>query len=534
MQMDNRSVAGEAQRGWSFAGWRFVPGQDGLCDPGGRIVELTRQEARLLTVFLRAAGRTLSRDFLLDALGEATKDVFDRAIDTLVSRLRQKLGDDARRPHFIVTRHGSGYSFVAPVKPLTAAATPVGVATAEIERPTIAVLPFRNLSDDQQFDHIAAGLTDEIIVGLARSQNFIVVGRSAAYAYGAGKATDFDRAERDLATRYIVEGSLRKRGDDVRVTVRLAERETGRHLWAENFDRPLRQLLAVQEEVTNNVITTLQPRLHRAEALRVQGIPSEHLDAWSLFVRGMIAYYSMRPSSLQEAADLAREAIARRPDYANAHALLSVAVRTLAANGGKGDPAALNAESLAAGRRAIELDPDHSYTLGALGSALVFTGQARNALPYLERALEIDPTYGPLAATLAMARVYLGHAEEATASAERAVELSRNDPVAGHFTWFALANAELLAGRNDAADAAIRWALSLNPAYAWSRVLLANVLGLQGNRTEAQAALAEAARGFGDTARLVEVYRTLHLTRFERAEDAERMKAGLKAAGVEI
>ena len=534
VQTENRLASQETKRGWSFAGWRFAPDHDGLSAPDGHAVELTRQETRLLTVFLRAAGRTLSRDFLLDSLGETNKDVYDRAIDTLVSRLGQKLDDDARRPQFIVTRHGSGYSFVAPVKPLTEAAAPARAVPAEIERPTIAVLPFRNLSDDQQFDHIAAGLTDEIIVGLARSQNFTVVGRSAAYAYGAGKATDFDRAERDLATRYIVEGSLRKRGDDVRVTVRLAERETGRHLWAENFDRSLRQLLAVQEEVTNNVITTLQPRLHRAEALRVQGIPSEHLDAWSLFVRGMIAFYSARRSSLQEATELARQAIARRPDYANAHALLSVTVRSLAANGGNGDPAAMNAESLAAGRRAIELDPDHSYTLGALGSALVFTGHARDAIPYLERALELDPTYGPLAATLAMARVYLGHAEEATASAERAVELSRNDPIAGHFTWFALANAELLAGRIEAADAAVRWALSLNPAYAWSRVLLANLLGLQGNRTEAQAALAEAAHGFGDTARLVEVYRTLHLTRFERAEDAAKMKAGLKAAGVEI
>jgi tetratricopeptide (TPR) repeat protein len=320
----------------------------------------------------------------------------------------------------------------------------------------------------------------------------------------------------------------------VRVTVRLAERETGRHLWAENFDRPLSQLLALQEEVTSSVIATLQPRLHRAEVLRNQGIPPEHLDAWSLFVRGMIAFYSMRPTSLQEAIDLARAAIARRPDYANAHALLSVTIRSFAANGGKGDPAVLNAESLAAGRRAIELDPDNSYTIGALGSALVFTGQARNALPYLERAVEIDPTYGPLAATLAMARIYLGHVEEASAFAERAVELGRNDPVTGHYTWFALASAELLAGRNDAADAAVRRALSLNPAYAWSRVLLANVLGLQGNRTEAQAALVEAARGFGDEARLIEVYRTLHLTRFERAEDAARMAAGLKAAGVEI
>ena len=469
MQPENRLASHETKRGWSFAGWRFVPDHDGLSAPDGRVVELTRQETRLLTVFLRAAGRTLSRDFLLGSLGEANKDVYDRAIDTLVSRLRQKLNDDARRPLFIVTRHGSGYSFMAPVKPLTEAPLPVSVALAQIERPTIAVLPFRNLSEDQQFDHIAAGLTDEVIVGLARSQNFTVVDRSAAYAYGAGKATDFDRAERDLATRYVVEGSLRKRGHDVRVTVRLAERETGRHLWAENFDRPLSQLLALQEEVTNCVITTLQPRLHRAEALRVQGIPPEHLDAWSLFVRGMIAFYSARRSGLQEATELARQAIARRPDYANAHALLSVTVRSLAANGGVGDPAAMNAKLLAAGRRAIELDPDHSYTLGALGSALVFTGQARDALPYLERALEIDPTYGPLAATLAMARVYLGHADEATASAERAVELNRNDPVASYFTWFALASAELLAGRNDAADAAIRWALSLNPAYAWSR-----------------------------------------------------------------
>jgi len=534
VQTETRSASHETKRGWSFAGWRFAPDHDGLWAPDGRVVELTRQEARLLTVFLRAAGRTLSRDFLLDSLGEANRDVYDRSIDTLVSRLRQKLSDDARRPQFIVTRHGSGYSFVAPVKPLTEPTAPARAVPAEIERPTIAVLPFRNLGDDQQFDHIAAGLTDEIIVGLARSQNFTVVGRSAAYAYGAGKATDFDRAERDLATRYIVEGSLRKRGDDVRVTVRLAERETGRHLWAENFDRPLRQLLAVQEEVTTKVITTLQPRLHRAEALRVQGIPSEHLDAWSLFVRGMIAYWGASRSSLQEAADLAREAIARRPDYANAHALLSVAVRTLAANGGKGDPAALNAESLAAGRRAIELDPDHSYTLGALGSALIFTGHARDGIPYLERALELDPTYGPLAATLALARVYLGHADEAIACAERAVELSRNDPVAGHFTWFALASAELLAGRNDAADAAIRRALSLNPVNVWNRVLLANVLGLQGNRTEAQAALADAARAFGDTARMIEVYRTLHLTRFERAADAAKMKAGLKAAGVAI
>ena len=534
MQTENRLISQETRRGWSFAGWRFVPDCDGLTTPDGVVVELTRQESRLLSVFLRAAGRTLSRDFLLDALGEADKDVYDRAVDTLVSRLRQKLRDDARRPRFIVTRHGSGYSFVAPAKPLAEAASTIDNTLGRIERPTIAVMPFRNLSEDLQFDHVAAGLTDEIIVGLARSQNFTVVGRSAAYAYGSGKATDYERAERELTTRYVVEGSLRKLATVVRLTIRLSERESGRHLWAENFDRPLSQLVALQEEVTNSVITTLQPRLNRAEALRLQGVPAEHLDAWSLFVRGMIAFYSMRASSLQEAADLARQAIARRPDYANGHALLSVAVRTLAANGGKGDPDALHAESLAAGHRAIELDPDNSYTIGALGSALVFTGQARNAIPYLERAGEVDPTYGPIAATLAMALVYVGQADEAATCGQRAVELARNDPIAGHFSWYALANAELLRGRHDAAEIAIRRALALNPAYVWSRVVLANVLGMQGKKAPAQAAVSEASLPFGSTDKLIEIYRTLHLPRFEHPDDAARMVEGLKAAGVAI
>jgi TolB-like protein/Tfp pilus assembly protein PilF len=527
-------VTGPAQTakgGWTFAGWRFAPEHGGLREPDGSAVELTRQEERLLALFLQAAGRTLSRDFLLEALSDAGKDVYDRAVDTLVSRLRQKLGDDARQPRLIVTQHGRGYSFAAPVRKLPGDAGIPAAAPSEVECPTIAVWPFRNLSSENRLDHLAAGLTDEILVALARSQSFTVIGRSAAYAYGAGKDTDFDRAKRELAARYIVEGSLRKRGQDVRVTVRLTEQETGRHLWAENFDRPMDQLLAVQEEVTDSIISTLQPRLIRAEALRVRGMAAEHLDAWSLFVRGMVAFYSFRRSGVQEASDLAREAIARRPDFANAYALLSVAIRVLVANGGDGDPAELNAQSLAAGRRAVELDPDHTYTLGSLGSALVYTGRARDGIPYLERAIEIDPTYCPTVATLAVALVYCGQAEEAAACAERAVKLSRNDPVAGHYSWFCLANAELMRGRAEAAETAIRRALALNPGYVWSHVLLGNLLGLQGDTAGAQGAIADAAQLFGGVEKLIDIYRTLHLTRFERTEHAARMAAGLTAAG---
>ena len=518
---------------WSFAGWSFSPERGDLSAPDGRSIDLTRQETRLLALLLQAGGRTLTREFLLDSLGEPDRPVYDRAVDKLVNRLRQKLGDDGRRPRFIRTQHGFGYSFAEPVQSSTDVAIDPAVAPPSVDRPTIAVWPFQNLSGEVQFDHLAAGLTDEVIVALARSRGFVVAGRSAAYAYGVGQATDFDRVRRDLATRYLVEGSLRKRGDDVRVSVHLAERESGRRLWAENFDRPLQRLLAVPEEVTDNIVATLKPRLHRAVVARVRGIAPQHVDAWSLLARGMIAYFSMRPSGLQEAIDLAREAIARVPDYANAHALLSVATRTLAANGGDGDPGEMNARSLAAARRAVELDPDSSITFVALGTALAFTGQARDALPPLERALEIDPSYGPAAAALALARVYLGQADEAVAAAERAVELSGNDPIAGHFTWFALASAETLRGHFDAAEEAVRRSISTNPAYAWSRVLLANLQGLQGKAAEAKASLAQVAHAFGGMTKLAMVHRTLHLTRFERGVDATNMVAGLRAAGFE-
>jgi tetratricopeptide (TPR) repeat protein len=134
-------------------------------------------------------------------------------------------------------------------------------------------------------------------------------------------------------------------------------------------------------------------------------------------------------------------------------------------------------------------------------------------------------------AALALALVYCGQPEEAAACAERAVKLSRNDPVAGHYSWFCLANAELMRGRAEAAEMAIRRALALNPGFAWSHVLLANLLGLRGDTAGAQSVIADAAQLLGGVDKLIDIYRTLHLTRFERPEHAAKMAAGLTAAG---
>jgi TolB-like protein/Flp pilus assembly protein TadD len=528
------TTSDEDQPAWSFDGWRFAPAKRVLLAPDGQPVDLTRQEMRLLTLFLKARGRTLTRDFLLDALGEPDRPVFQRAVDKLVNRLRQKLGDDARRPHLIRTQHGFGYTFAAAVQPWTDDLGGRASAGPSVDLPTIAIWPFRNLSGDRQFDHLAAGLTDEIIGMLARSRGFTVVGRTAAYAYGIGETTDFERLHRDLVARYLVEGAVRKRADHVRVSVHLLERETERRLWAEKFDRPLAQLLAVPEEVTARIIGTLKPQLHRAAAARVQGIAAEHIDAWSMLARGMIAFYTMRPDGLREAVDLARQAIARVPHYAAAHALLSVAIRTLAANGGDGDPAEMNSQSLEAARRAVELDSESSVSLVALGTALAFTGNARDAVPPLERALEIDPSQGATAASLALALLYLGDADNAVAMAEHSVGLGPNDPIAGYFMWFALASAETFRGRYDVAEQAARRSISANPSYAWSRLLLVNLHGLQGSLAEARATLAQLADAFGGMAKLAAAYRNLHLSRFESGVDTAKMVAGLHAAGLRI
>jgi TolB-like protein/Tfp pilus assembly protein PilF len=532
-QSDRSAVAAADRRKWSFAGWHFTPGRGDLSAPDGRSVDLTRQETRLLTLLLQAGGRTLNRGFLIDSLGEPDRPVYDRAVDKLVNRLRQKLGDDGRQPRFIRTQHGFGYNFATPVQSSTDV-TDAKVTLSSVDLPTIAVWPFQNVSGDAQFDHLAAGLTDEIIGLLARSRGLSLVGRSAAYAYGVGKATNFDQVQRDLTTRYVVEGSLRKHGDDVRVSVHLSEPATDRRLWAEKFDQPLQRLLAVPDEVANSIVATLKPRLQRAAAEQTQGIAPKHIDAWSLLVRGMVAYYSMRRDGLQEAVDLSREAIARVPDYANAHALLSFALRTLVANGGDGDAIDMNAQSLAAAQRAVELDPDSSLAILALGTALTFTGRARQAILPLERALELDPAYGPTAASLAMALVYLGQADKAAIAAERAVELSRNDPIAGYYTWFALASAETSRDRIEAAIGAARHSILTNPSYAWSRMLLINLLGVHGNVPEAKTMLAQLAQAFGGMAKLARVYKTLHLTRFEAGVDTTPMVSGLKAAGLAI
>ena len=217
-----------------------------LSTDGGDI-PLTRSEFALLREFIRHPGRVLSREYLLDALAGKRPDPFDRSIDMLVGRLRRKIEPATKPPRLIVTVPGAGYKFAAPIR-VEALKRSSESATVEPTTPlpneqqpprlSIVVLPFANIGGNQEQEHFVDGVTESLTTDLSRIRGSFVIGRNTAFTY-KGKAVDLKRIGRELNVRYVIEGSVQRGGDRMRVNVQLIDAETGNHLWAERFDKPL-------------------------------------------------------------------------------------------------------------------------------------------------------------------------------------------------------------------------------------------------------------------------------------------------------
>ena len=230
----------------------------------GGDVPLTHKEFVLLREFVRHPGRVLSRDYLLDALAGRRADPFDRSIDVLVGRLRRKIEPDATRPTLVVTVPGEGYKLAAPIevhaiKPASEAAAPTprdstrdgpDARLALPDKPSIAVLPFHNMSGDPEQDYFADGMVEDIVTGLSRIKWLFVIARNSSAVF-KGKAVDVRQVGQDLGVRYLLEGGVRKSGGRVRITTQLVEAETGAHLWADKFDGNLEDIFDLQDQITD-------------------------------------------------------------------------------------------------------------------------------------------------------------------------------------------------------------------------------------------------------------------------------------------
>ena len=297
------------------------------------------------------------------------------------------------------------------------------------ERPSIAVLPFTNVGGGDEHEYLADGMTEDVLTLLSRTPGLFVVARNSTFAY-KGKSPDIRAVGRELGVRYVLEGSLRKLGSRARVSVQLIEAETGSHVWAERYDRPLDEIFDLQDEVTETIAAQLQPYVVKAEATRAKRHPPESLDAWALYLRAVDIYFlrGARVSSSERSQDLLEQAIQLDPDYPYAHAFLASMLATRVAMAASSDENRDRATALRENRLALKLAPSDPLVLYHSGVVAALLERPERGLPALEQSVELDPNDPQATAFLGITLIRSGRPQEGMARIDYALHLSPHDP----------------------------------------------------------------------------------------------------------
>ena len=286
----------------------------------GSAVRLGSRALDILCELVAAEGRLVTKDDLMARVW-AGAVVEENAIQVHVSALRKVLDEGGDGPSLLATVAGRGYRFVGSVQKTSAGraergAEPVDMALSG--KPSIAVLPFTNLSGDRDQEYFADGITEDIITDLSRSRWFLVIARNSSFAF-KGKALGARLISSELGVRYVLEGSVRKSGDRVRITAQLADAADGTHLWADRYESQLSDVFAVQDEITQRVAGAIEPELLKTEGLRATRRRSEQLDAWDLVRQGTWQFHQLTQPTHGLARELFRKAVALDPQLPEAH-----------------------------------------------------------------------------------------------------------------------------------------------------------------------------------------------------------------------
>src|SRR3954449_11918412 len=295
---------------------------------GADLVAMQPQVFDLLVHLLKHRDRVVSRDDLI-ALVWGGRIVSDSTLDSRINAARNAVGDNGKEQRLIRTIPRKGIRFVGAVNgscdapaasPAEADQSRPGLSLPD--RPAIAVLPFDNMSGDREQEYFSDGISEDITTALSKLRWFFVIARNSSFTY-KGRVIEIRQIARELGVRYVLEGSVRKGGNRLRVTAQLIEAETGNHLWAERYDRDLADIFAVQDEITERVVAAIEPELYAAEQVRSQSKPPESLDAWECVIRALSLIGQGTRDENTEAEALCRRAIAIAPGYGRAHSLLA-------------------------------------------------------------------------------------------------------------------------------------------------------------------------------------------------------------------
>jgi adenylate cyclase len=361
---------------------------------------------------------------------------------------------------------------------------PPGTVAAIVPAPaaSIAVLPFANLSGDPDFEYFSDGITEDITTDLSKVSSLLVIARNSAFAY-KDQPLSIKSVAGALRVRYVVEGSVRRSGDAIRINAKLIDAETGSHLWVERYDRPIQDIFAVQDDVTRNIVTALALTLTDKEKERVARRYTKSVEAYDLFLRGQSFYARSTEEDNAHARRLFLRAIEIDPAFARAHAALALTHTEDFRYGWGADPAKSIKQAGARAQQAVALDDSIPQTLWALGYFHVVNRQNDEGAAAAERAIALDPNSADAHLTLAFARVYQNRSQEAIALVRKAMRLNPHYP--SQYPAI-LGRAYYHLGQYEQAVETLRHAVELNPIRTAPRLYLVLSYVAQGKLEEAR------------------------------------------------
>ncbi len=396
------------------------------------------------------------------------------------------------------------------------------------DKPSIAVLPFQNLSGDPEQEYFADGMVEDIITALSRMRWLFVIARNSSFAY-KGRAVDAKQVARELGVRYVLEGSVRKAASRVRIAGQLIDGSTRAHLWADRFEGALEDIFDLQDQVTASVVGAIAPRLELAEIERAKRKPTENLDAYDCYLRGTASLYQRTREGTSEALRMFYRAIELDPGYASAYGRAARCYGWRKVNSWMTDRVQEIAEAARLARRAVELGRDDAAVLSAAGFALAYVvGDLDDGAAYIDRALALNPNLAVAWLDSGSARLWLGEPDLAIEHLARAMRLSPLDPLIG-IMQAETAHAHFFAGRYDVASSWAGMALREGPDSLNALRIAVASNALAGRLEQAQKMLARL-RQF-DPALRVSNLRD-RLGPYRRPEDVARFEEGLRRAGL--
>ena len=395
-----------------------------------------------------------------------------------------------------------------------------------LDKPSIAVLPFTNMSGDPEQEYFSDGLAEDIITELSRFRSLFVIARNSSFVF-KNQSVNIRKVGQELGVAYVVEGSVRKVGNRVRITAQLVEAETGNHLWAERYDRELDDIFAVQDEITQRIVGALQPEIGEAELKRARLRSPDTLDAWALYHQGIHNLYQYSKAANDEARQQFRQAVEQDDQFAGAYTMLAYASFMAVFDALSDYRVDQLAESFEMAQKAVRLDDRDAMAHAILGRVLSMRHHHDQAIAECDKAIELNPNLSQAQFGRGLALVLAGRPDEATANLENAARLSPRDP---NFYAFLLVSAwvDILRGRFDDALERARQAVAQPNSGVWGYATLTIALAHLDRLEEARDALDALIEVKPDIA-LSFIEETLP---FQRDADRHIFETGLRLAGL--